>query len=157
MLLKNVSAELVCRSEANETDASSRGERVDNILALWDAMGHQDFCRLDAGLKNMVWIKILGTLGLQVAPAPGFACPDSDMIAEYSTRHKNTKLHTYGAMDVVRPSPVVCSPALNTYAMQLGLEVRGTSQKRGSSISSAAVISMNVCSNEECEFCHLCM
>ena len=60
-------AELVCRSEANETDASSLGERVDNIIALWDAMGHQDSCRLDAGLKNMDWIKILGTLGLQVA------------------------------------------------------------------------------------------
>ena len=60
-------AELVCRSEENETDASSLGERVDNILALWDAMGHQDYCRLDAGLKNMDWIKILGALGLQVA------------------------------------------------------------------------------------------
>ena len=60
-------AELVCRLEENETDGSSVGERVDNILALWDAMDHPSYCRLDAGLKNMDWIQILGTFGLQVA------------------------------------------------------------------------------------------
>ena len=51
-------AELFGRLEENETDGSSVGERVDNIVALWD---RRPF------LKNNDWIQILGTFGLQVA------------------------------------------------------------------------------------------
>ena len=48
-------AEVVCRLEEHETDGSSVCERVDNILALWDAMDHRSFCRLDAGLDTDAW------------------------------------------------------------------------------------------------------
>ena len=62
-------AELVCRLEENETDGSSVSERVDNILSLWWDMNHPSYYYLDAKLKNMDWIQILATFGLQV-PEP---------------------------------------------------------------------------------------
>ena len=55
-----------------------------------------------------LWLSITG-------PAPGFACPNSAMAAEYSSRHTkapNTAHRPYGC---VRPLPETFSPALYTF------------------------------------------